>query len=80
MVPTDTFRRRKLVRLLDAEDLSRREQVRALARIEGISEWMLNEALRSGLETSRLETAIARLGTGWARRAVKRFYLSVSTS
>ncbi len=80
MAPTATFKRRQLLRLLETNDLSRREQVRVLARTPGLGEWILTEAERSGLETTRLEIAVGRLGTGWTRRAVKRFFLSACPS
>ena len=78
MIHSDEFQRRKLLRLLDAEDLSRRELARALSNTDGLGGWMVQEARRAGLETSRVDEALARLGTGWARRAVKRFFLSAS--
>lgn len=76
MPSTPTFQRRKILRLLEAEDLSRRQVARALGTVEGLDRWIQAEASRRGLGTLRTETALAQLGTQWTRLVVKRFYLS----
>lgn len=75
MTPEDNFLRRKLLRLLEDEHLSRAEVARALEAVEGLACSLLDDAQRRGLYGGDVIEALTCFGTGFARRAVKRFFL-----
>jgi hypothetical protein len=53
--------------------------MRAVQGVNGLEHWLHSEADRAGLSRGKLDATLANLGTTWARRAVKRFFLSSST-
>lgn len=76
MTTSARFQRRKLLRILQISDISRRETLQAFQGVHGLERWLHSEADRAGLSHGRLDAALANLGTTWAQRAVKRFFLS----
>jgi len=75
MTAQDNFLRRKLLRVLEDQHLSRDEVARTLEAVEGLEESLLDDARRRGLYDGDVAEALACFGTGFARRAVKRFFL-----
>ena len=74
MTPASPFQHRKCERLLEADDLSRREQVGALAEIEGLEDWLITGATTPGFMPTTLEAVLVRLGSERVRLMVDGFF------
>jgi hypothetical protein len=75
MTTRERHLRRRLLRHLEDPRLSRDELARELEAVPGLAEVLREDARRAGVEATDAGAVLARLGTGLARRAVKRFFL-----
>jgi uncharacterized protein len=70
---TTPYQRRKLERLLAAEDLSRAELARALAGVPGLEDWLLGAAAGPDFLPSELEAVLSHHGTRRVATLIERF-------
>jgi len=75
MTTHDRHLRRRLLHQLEDPRLSRTELARELESVPGLAAVLQDDARRAGFEARDAGSILAHLGTGLARRAVKRFFL-----
>jgi len=68
------FQRRKLDRLLSADDLSRHEVVTALRRVNGLRAWIREDAAEADPRLHSLGDIVGSMGMSWTRQSVLRFF------
>jgi hypothetical protein len=71
----DRLLRRRLLQQLEDPRLSRQDLAGALEAVPDLPGALVEDARRAGVEVGDAAGALARLGTGFARRSVKRFFL-----
>ena len=76
MTTASPFQHRKCHRLLETDDLSRRELVRALAEVEGLEDWLLLGATTSEFMPTSIDAVLVRLGTERVLLMVEGFFAS----
>ena len=74
MTTSIPFQRRKCDRLLEDEELSRRELGAGLAGIEGLEEWILERATSDGFIPTSVDEVLRRFGTAWVRGMAGRYF------